>query len=87
MSDIRSGITDIAVHLAHDTNVLVAVEERVFLVALARSATSVRGLVRLETGIGEDDDETFAAFVAGGNGDMLLSDELRKLGRGERLGS
>ena len=87
MSDIGSCITDIAVHLAHNTDVLVAVEERIFLVALAWSATSVRRLVGLETGIGEDNDEAFAAFVAGWNGDMLFSDELRELGRGERLGS
>jgi hypothetical protein len=87
MSDIGSRIADIAVHLAHDTDVLVAVEERVLLVALARSAASVGALVCLETGIGEDDNEALAVFIGGGNGDMLLSDELRELGRGERLGS
>lgn len=87
MSDIGSGITNVAVHLAHDADVFIAVEEGVFLVALAWSATAVGGLVRLETGIGEDDDEALAVLVGGGDGDVLLSNELGQLGRGQRLGS
>lgn len=54
---------------------------------MARSATAVGGLVCLETGIGEDDDEAFAVLVGGGDGYMLLSNELGELGRGQRLGS
>jgi hypothetical protein len=87
MCDIWSGITDVAVHLAHDADVFVAVEEGVFLIALAWSAAAMGGLVRLETGIGEDDDEAFAVLVGGGDGDVLLSNELGELGRGQRLGS
>jgi len=87
MCDIGSGITDIAVHLAHDADVFVAVEEGVFLIALARSTTAMGGLVRLETGIGEDDDEALAVLVGGGDGDVLFGNELREFGRGQRLGS
>lgn len=83
--DIWSGITDIAVHLAHHTNVLVAVEERVFLVALTWSTPSMTGLVCLKTGIGEDDDEALGVFIGLWNWHMLLGDELGEGGRWERL--
>lgn len=87
MCDIWSGVTDIAVHLAHDTNVLVAVEEGVFLVALTWSTPTMTGLVGLKTGIGEDDDEALGVFIGFGDWHMLLGDELREGGRWERLSS
>jgi hypothetical protein len=50
--DVGPSITDISVHLPHDANVLVAVQQRVLLVPdSAHSAGGVGSLVGLETGI------------------------------------
>jgi hypothetical protein len=88
VSDIRSCVADIAVHLAHDTNVLVTVQQRVFLLALtARSVATEAGLVGLETGIREDDDQSLGVFVGGWYWDMLFGDELWERRRRKRLGS
>lgn len=87
MRDVGSRITNVAVHLAHNTDVLIAVQEGVFLIALAGSAVAVRGFVGLETRVGEHDDEAFAVLVRRGNRSMLLRNELRELWWGERLGS
>jgi hypothetical protein len=79
MGDIWSSVADVAIHLAHDSNVLVTVQERVFLLALsAWSATTVASLVCLETGIGEDDDQSLSVFVGGRNRNVLFSDKLWK---------
>lgn len=54
MCNIRSGIANIAVHLAHDANVLVAVQQRVLLVAAGHAWPrwrTVRSLVGFETSI------------------------------------
>lgn len=87
VGDIRAGITDVSVHLPHDTNVLIAVEQRVLVVALHAhaAATTVRSLVGLETGIGEDDNEPLRVLVALCDGQLLLSYELRQGGRRKRL--
>lgn len=90
MRDVGTSIADVTVHLTHDADVLVAVEQRVFLVALqahAAAAAAARGLVRLEARIGEDDDQALCVLVAGGDGDMLLGHEPREGGRGKRLGA
>ena len=106
VGNIGACIADVAIHLAHDTDVLVTVprenwptnqrswilpvQQRVFL--LARAAWSIRvsaiaGFVGLETGIGEDDDQSLRIFVGGRNWDMLFGDELGEGWRWERLGS
>lgn len=84
VSNIRTSFTNIAVHLAHDTDVLVAVQQRVLLILGPSTATG--GPVSLETGIGENDDQTLSVLVMGGNGNMLLRNELRQLRWGARLG-
>lgn len=84
VSDIGTSLADIPVHLAHDTNVLVAVQQRVLLIL--RSGAATGGPVGLQTGIGENDDQTLGVLVMRGNWDMLLCNELRQLGRGARLG-
>ena len=90
MRNVGSRVADIAVHLAHDTNVFVAVEERVFVLALhahaARTAT-VRGFVGLEAGIGEHYDEPLGILVARSDRDILFGDELGEGGRRKRLGT
>ena len=57
VSDVRPSITDVSVHLSHDTNVLVAVEQRIFLFLVRCIATrsAVGCFVRLEAGVGKDD--------------------------------
>lgn len=87
MCNIRTSITNVPVHLAHDTNVFVAVEQRVFVVLHARTAAAVRGLVGLEAGIGEDDNEPLRVLVIQRDGRVLFSYQLRKSRRGERLGA
>ena len=75
MCNIRSGVTDIAIRLSHDTNVLVGVEEGVFLVAIA-ILSGACSLECLETCIGEDDDKALGRFIGGWDRDMLLCDKL-----------
>ena len=54
MSDVWSSIADITVHLSHDANMLITVEQRV-LVVFDAIASTVRGLVGLKARIGQDD--------------------------------
>lgn len=88
MSNVWTRLTDVTAHLAHDTNVIVTVQEVVLVLAPARpTARAMRGLVGLERGIAEHNDQALRVFVVGGDGLVLLSDELRQLGRRHRLGS
>jgi len=87
MGNIRPSIADVAVHLAHDTDVFVAIKERVLLFPDAIAVGPVRCLVSLETGIGKNDNEPLGVLVIGGNRDVLLGDKLRKRWRRKRLGS
>lgn len=59
MCNVGSGIADVTIHLAHDADVLIAVQEREFLVArrAARPATATMGrFVGLQAGIRQHDD-------------------------------
>lgn len=87
VSDIWSSITYVAVHFAHDSNMFVAVEQGVLLLALNAIAAgaAVRGLVCLETGIGKDNDESLRVLVGRGNRRLLFSDQLGKSRGRERL--
>lgn len=84
MGDVGAGIADVAVHLAHDANVLVAVEQRVLVIFGAISA-AVCSFVCLETRVGQHDDEALGVFIGRGYGVRLLSDEPRQRGRRQRL--
>jgi len=85
MCDIWSGITDVSVHLPHDADMLVAVEESVLFVLCRAGAgrrsrwTTAAHLVRLEAGVGKHHDQALGVLVCGGNGYMLGGDQLRKL--------
>ncbi len=64
MSNVRSGIADVAIHLAHDSDVLIAIEQRILLLALRTwSVTTEASFVGLETRIGEDDDQSSGVLV------------------------
>lgn len=75
MGDVGTGFANIAAHLSHDANVLVGIQQRVFLVA-GPSPTPGVGLVGFERGIGQDDDQTLRVTVRRGDGLMLLSNKL-----------
>jgi len=77
MCNIWSGITNVATHLAHDTNVFVAVQQGVLFI-LGPSPSAVNGLVRLQASIGQDDNQSLGVLVSRGNGHVLLRDELGK---------
>lgn len=87
MRDIRPRFTDIPVHLPHDTNVLVAVEQRVLVLAAIRGSAAVGGTVGFQTGIREDHDQSLGVYVVGGDGDMLFRDELGEFRGRTGLGS
>lgn len=75
MCDIWTSVADVAIHLAHDADVFIAVQKRVFLLTLSAGSTAtIAGLVCLETGIGEDDDQSLGVFVGGRNRRMLFGD-------------
>ena len=74
MCDIWSCITDVTVHLAHDTDVLVTVQQAVLVIFHA--IAPVGSFVCLQAGVRQDYDETLAVFVGGWDGMCLLGDEL-----------
>ena len=51
MSDVRPGVADVSIHFPHDTDVLIAVEKRVFLVSDYAAPTAMGGLVCLQAGM------------------------------------
>ena len=76
MGDIRSCLADVAAHFAHNTYMFIAIEERVFLISCSMSAPS-EGLVSLKAGIREYNDESLSIAVGGGDGHVLLGNQLR----------
>ena len=75
MCDVRPGLADIAPHLAHYANVIVAVEQVVLVLARpGPPASTVRRLVRLQRRIAEDDDQALCVLVVSRDRDMLLGD-------------
>lgn len=92
VGDVGPRIADVAVHLPHDTNVLVAVQERIFFVPVGgahpvRRATLRGGTVGLEARIGKHNNQSPRILVRRCDGIMLLGDELGQSRGGERLGS
>ena len=87
--NIGTSIADVAIHLTEDTDVFIAVEKGVLVLAVHTSATgaAVRGLVRLETRVGQDDDQSLRVLIGRGNGRFLLCHKLGQGRRRQRLGS
>lgn len=90
MGDVRSGMGNVSAHLGQDTLVVVAVEQRVLVLALGRpgaGAGAGRMLVGFEAGLLQHDDEP-ARVVALQRRLGLLRDETWVLRRGRgRCGS
>jgi hypothetical protein len=82
VGNIRTSLADITIHLAHDTNVFVAVQQRILLILRPSTA---RGPVGLQAGIGENDNQALSIPIVRGDGNSLLRNQLRQLGRGARL--
>lgn len=78
VGNVRTCVADVSVHFPHDTDVFVAVQQRVFFIPDHTVATAVRSFVGFEAGVGKDDDEPLSVFVCGSDGNMLLSDQLGK---------
>jgi hypothetical protein len=81
MGNVGSRVADIAVHLAHDTNVFIAIKQRILILALhahaaGTAAAAIGCFVCLEAGIGQHYDKSLGVLVAGGDGNILFSDEL-----------
>lgn len=74
VGNVRTSVADVSVHFPHDTNVFVAVQERVFFISDHTVATAMRSFVGFEAGVGKDYDEPLGVFVCGSDGDMLLGD-------------
>lgn len=77
--DVWTCFTNVAAHLAHNANVFITVQQRVFLVFSA-CATTMGGFVGFEARIGENDNESLGVLVGGRYGDVLFGDESRKFG-------
>lgn len=78
MGNVGSGIADVAVHLAHDPDMLVAVQQRVLFISTRHAWSgwrAMRGLVSFETSIREHDDQALGALIGRWNWDMLVCSE------------
>ena len=73
--DVWPSLADVAPHLPHHADVIIAVEEVVLVFPLTRAATgAMRRLVRLERRVAQDDDHPLRVFVVRRNRRMLLCD-------------
>lgn len=85
MSNVRSGVTDVATHLAHDANVFIAVQQRVLVLLAAGLGPAVGCAVGFQAGVGQDHNQSLGIFITGCNGHMLFGHQARQFGRGEGL--
>lgn len=81
MGNVRSCFTDIPIHFSHDADMLITVQEGMLLVPDIAGSPSVRGLVCLQAGIGQDNDEPLCIFVGRRNWGVLICNELRQFRR------
>lgn len=86
MCDIWSCFTNVPIHLAHDPNMLVTVQERVLFILDNTATTTMRGFVGFETRIGEDNNQPLGIFVGGCYGRVLFGHKLWKFWWGAGLG-
>lgn len=83
MGDVRSGFTDVPAHLAHDTNMLIAVQQRIFFFLAAWLAAAVDCPVCFKTGVRQDYNQSLRVLVARCDGHVLLGNKSGELGWGE----
>ena len=87
--NIGTSITDVAIHLTEDADVLIAVKQGILVLPVHAGATrtAMRGLVRLEARVGQNDNKSLRVLISRGDGGLLFCNELRQRGRRQRLGS
>ena len=86
VGDVGAGLADIAAHLTHNADVVIAVQQiELVLAAAGATAHPMRGLVGLEGGAAQHNNQALGVLIAAGNGSMLLGNELGQVGRGQRL--
>lgn len=78
MGDVWPSIANVAIHLSQNSDMLIAVQERVLVLAMhSRAAGStVGGLVCFEAGVGEDDDKALGVLVRRRDRCTLLGNKL-----------
>ena len=81
MCNVRSGVTDVSVHLAHDSDMLITVQQRVFLISCPSSPATVGCPVRFEAGVRQNNNEPLRVFIVGGDWYMLFRNETWKFRR------
>ena len=77
MSNVGSRFADIPIHLPHDGNMFVTVQQGIFFISAIPSLTPspcVGHFVRLEGGIGQHDNEPLSILVTDWDRDMLFGD-------------
>lgn len=79
MSNVGSGVANISIHLAHHSDVFVAVEERVLVLPVGTRTTpaAVRSFVGFEAGIRQNNNEPLRILVGRRNRCILLRYQLR----------
>lgn len=76
MGNVRPCVTNISIHLPHNSYMLVAIQERVFLVSQITSPTAMRCFVCLKTRIGQNHNQSLRVLIVGRYWDVLLGDKL-----------
>lgn len=88
MGDVGTGLADVTSHLAHDADVIVAVQQiELVLATTGTAADAMRGLVGLKGGGAQNDDEALRVLVAARDGLMLFGHQLGEVRRRKRLRS
>lgn len=86
MSDIWASVTDVSIHFAHNSNMLITVQQRVFpFVSHMTCPARVGSFVCFEACIREDNNQSLGVLVGGRYRDMLLSVKFWKLWGRTRL--
>ena len=77
MCYVWPGVADISIHLAHDADMLVAVEERELFVPHIIDAATMGCSIRFQAGVRQDDYESLCILVVGRYRHMLFRYKLR----------
>ena len=79
MCDVWPRVTDVSVHLAHDPNMFVAVQEGVLFVSHIAHAAAIRCSICFQARVGEYHYKSLSVFIVRRYGDVLFGNQLWKL--------
>ena len=75
VGDVWSCFANVSIHLPHHTNMVITVEKRVFFFSsIWTLGIRMRSAISLETGVGEDYDQSACVLVGRSDWCMLFSD-------------